>query len=102
MGQVHLEPSSISALDQTHTAIAFGNLEYKISFTGLDRSLYTDQLTQFSKPLKYTGHTPGSFLDPTPADTDYMVMGKYNIKDHSCRVLLVGYVQLLSKTEVLS
>ena len=27
VGQVHLEPSSISALDQTHTAIAFGNLE---------------------------------------------------------------------------
>jgi len=80
VGQVHLEPSSIIALDQTHTAIAFGNLEYRISFTGLDRSLYTDQLTQFSKSLKYNGHTPGSFLDPTPADTDYMVMGKYSIK----------------------
>jgi hypothetical protein len=80
VGDRHLSPTNVSALGQRKTVIAFGDLEYELTFTNLDQLIYKTQLDQLSKILNYQGHRPGAFVDPTPADTDYLVMEKYFIR----------------------
>jgi hypothetical protein len=80
VGERHLSPTNVAALGQRKTIIAFGDLEYEFSFTNLDQSLYRAQLDQLAQFLNYQGHRPGLFVDPTPAETDYMIMNKYFIR----------------------
>jgi hypothetical protein len=80
VGEKQLNPTNVAAFGQRKTAIAFGDLEYELSFTDIDQSLYRAQLDQLAQLLNYQGHRPGLFLDPTPAETDYMIMNKYFIR----------------------
>lgn len=80
VGDRYLNPTNVSAIGQRKTAIAFGDLEYELAFTNLTQSIYKAQLDQLSRFLNYQGHRPGAFVDPTPADTDYLIMEKYYIR----------------------
>lgn len=80
VGEKHLQPTNIAAFGQRKTIIAFGELEYELAFTNIDQSLYRAQLDQFSQFVDYQGHRPGMFIDPTPAETDYLIMNKYFIR----------------------
>ena len=80
VGEKHLNSTNVAAFGQRKTFIAFGDLEYELSFTNIDQSLYRSQLDQLAQLLNYQGHRPGLFVDPTPAETDYMIMNKYFIR----------------------
>jgi hypothetical protein len=80
VGEKHLSPTNVAAFGQRKTVVAFGDLEYELSFTNIDQSLYRAQLDQLSQFLNYQGDRPGIFVDPTPAETDYMIMNKYFIR----------------------
>jgi len=58
------------------TSLGFGNLTYRLVFTGLPR--YAQQLVAIRKRFGTLAEPP-AFLDPTPSDTDY-VLNKYLIK----------------------
>jgi hypothetical protein len=80
IGEKHLSPTNVAAFGQRKTVVAFGDLEYELTFTNIDQSLYRAQLDQLSQLLNYQGNRPGMFVDPTPAETDYMIMNKYFIR----------------------
>jgi hypothetical protein len=80
VGEKHLNPTNVAAFGLRKTIIAFGDLEYELSFTSIDQPLYRAQLDQLAQFLDYQGHRPGLFVDPTPAETDYMIMNKYFIR----------------------
>jgi hypothetical protein len=80
VGEKQLNSTNIAAFGQRKTAVAFGDLEYELSFTDIDQSLYRAQLDQLAQLLNYQGHRPALFLDPTPAETDYIIMNKYFIR----------------------
>ena len=80
VGERYLDSTKVAAIGQRKTTIAFGDMEYELSFTNINQSLYRAQLVEHSQFLEYQGHQPGILWDPTPADTDYTIMNKYTIR----------------------
>jgi hypothetical protein len=80
VGEVNLGPTEMAVLGNVRTPIAIGDLEYDLTFTNIDQSIYRTQLADLSHMLEYTGLNCGEVMDPTPAETDYMIMNKYFVK----------------------
>jgi hypothetical protein len=66
-------------LQSGKTFIAFGPFEYEFSWTELDQDIYRKQLRELAHSLSHTGYTPPIFITPTPMDSEWILMDKYQV-----------------------
>ncbi|EHK98246.1 putative Mitogen-activated protein kinase 12 [Glarea lozoyensis 74030] len=84
MGGTTLDPAQIQissrALGEMVTEIELGDLQYSLEFTDIDQDIYRAQLQTLRASLDYEGFKPPETIDPTPSETDYIIMGKYIVR----------------------
>ncbi|EPE30600.1 Protein kinase-like (PK-like) [Glarea lozoyensis ATCC 20868] len=84
VGGTTLDPAQIQissrALGEMVTEIELGDLQYSLEFTDIDQDIYRAQLQTLRASLDYEGFKPPETIDPTPSETDYIIMGKYIVR----------------------
>lgn len=68
-----IQGSQIAAFDRKSTHILFGQLEYALEFTTIDQNVYRKQLDKLAVETNFVGLRPASYMNPTPAETDYSI-----------------------------